>query len=76
MILTSHAEHEAMKEYGYNETHFKVLVVSEAFKPKVSTNTNHFSLNLLCRCPCKDTEWFIPFRRRIQEWFTRYQYCD
>ena len=24
-----------MRENGYNETHFKVLVVSEAFKPKV-----------------------------------------
>lgn len=24
-----------MRENGYNETHFKVLVVSEVFKPKV-----------------------------------------
>ena len=41
---TSHAEHEAMKEYGYNETHFKVLIVSEAFNPKVK-NTH---CSLLC----------------------------
>lgn len=34
---TAHSEHEAMRENGYNETHFKVLVVSEAFKPKVNT---------------------------------------
>ena len=40
---TAHAEHEAMRENGYNETHFKVLVVSEAFKPKVSIR---FSLYL------------------------------
>lgn len=32
---TSHGEHEAMRDNGFNETHFKVLVVSEAFKPKV-----------------------------------------
>ena len=33
---TLHSEHEAMRENGYNETHFKVLIVSELFKPKVS----------------------------------------
>ena len=33
---TSHAEHEAMRDSGYNETHFKVLVVSESFANKVA----------------------------------------
>jgi hypothetical protein len=33
---TSHSEHEAMRDNGYNETHFKVLVVSDAFKSKVN----------------------------------------
>lgn len=32
---TLHAEHEAMRNSGYNETHFKVLVVADAFKGKV-----------------------------------------
>jgi stress-induced morphogen len=32
---TMHTEHEAMRESGYTETHFRILVVSDAFKQKV-----------------------------------------
>lgn len=50
---TLHAEHEAMRENGYNETHFKVLVVSELFKPKVSENS--------CVCGSKNLIYLIFF---------------
>lgn len=57
-----------MRDNGYNETHFKVLVVSEAFKPKVILVNLilllhlhlHLAFRLSFRCPFKDTEWFTP----------------
>lgn len=35
-VSASHAEHEAMRQSGYMETHFRITIVSEKFAGKVT----------------------------------------
>lgn len=45
---SSHAEHEAMRHnYGYTETHFKILVVSPEFLGKTSVQRHRMVYSLL-----------------------------
>jgi stress-induced morphogen len=42
-----HAEHAAMRDSGYNETHFRVLIVSEKFKGKMPVMRHRMVYSLL-----------------------------
>lgn len=42
-----HAEHEAMLNQGYMETHFRILIVSDAFKGKMPVQRHRMVYGLL-----------------------------
>jgi BolA protein len=44
---TQHAEHAAMRDSGYNETHFRVLIVSEQFTGKMPVMRHRMVYSLL-----------------------------
>lgn len=45
---TSHAEHEAMRnQFGYSETHFKILVVSDVFGDKTPIQRHRLVYGLI-----------------------------